>query len=207
MSGDSVKEAQLFQIESGGAIPTSPLQIKKFRIKQCGFDEISWIFKKYHYKGDNMGGGISFCLALVSSGFIVGGAVIGKPRHEGVYGESVLDIRRMALIDECPKNSESYFLSKVIWFIKRFSNIKKVITYADRSVGHEGIIYKAANFKYIGDTAPSKHIFWNGKRYHPRSLTIDRPYSYELRKAIKTGEAKIETGLPKKIFEYIINEI
>ncbi len=45
---------------------------------------------------------------------------------------------------------------------------------------------------------------WNGKRYHCRSLTIDRPYSYKLREAIKTGEAKILTGEPKLLYKYQI---
>jgi macrodomain Ter protein organizer (MatP/YcbG family) len=63
---------------------------------------------------------------------------------------------------------------------------------------------EASNFKMIGETAPSKHIFWNGKRYHPRSLSIDRDYSVKLNQAIRNGQATIEEGLPKLIYEYEI---
>ena len=47
-------------------------------------------------------------------------------------------------------------------------------------------------------------FFWKGKRYHPRSLTIDRPYSYKMRKGIITGDTKIVTGETKLIFEYLL---
>jgi len=151
-----------------------------------------------------MGGGISFCLALIDvNENIVGGAVIGKPRHESKY-KNCVEIRRMACLDNCPKNTESFFLSKVIWYTKKNTLFESVLSYADTSVGHKGTIYKAANFQLIGQTSESKHVFWNGVRYHPRSLTIDRPYSYRLREAVKTGEAKIETGTPKNIYIYVI---
>jgi len=174
----------------------------------CEFKRIRWIFEKYHYKGGHIGGGISFCFALVDGLNVVGGAVIGKPRHNKKYSEDgkyvVLEIRRMALIGSCPKNSASYFLSKIIWYLRKHTNTNKVLSYADLSVGHTGTIYKAANFELAGFTSPSKHVFWRGVRYHPRSLTIDRPYSYKLREAVKTGEATIEEGKPKAIYIYNI---
>lgn len=150
-----------------------------------------------------MGGGISVCFALVYNEDIIGGAVLGKPRHEKKY-KNCIDIRRLACIDETLKNTESYFLSKIIWWVKKNTNYENVISYADATVGHSGGIYKAANFLLIGETARSKHVFWNGKRYHPRSLTIERPYSYRLREAIKTGEATQEEGLPKTVWIYKI---
>ena len=66
------------------------------------------------------------------------------------------------------------------------------------TVGHVGTIYKASNFKSIGTTQPTKYVEWNGKTYHPRSLSIDRPYSYELRDAVENGDAIIHIGKPKR---------
>lgn len=204
--GDGVKVTRsLFQEREGSAIPTSPL---KFRVVFCEFSEIRHIFERFHYKGGHMGGGISFCFRLEYRGYIVGGAVCGKLRQENFYsknGRKTLEIRRMALLDDCPKNSESYFLGKILWLIKKYTDIEEVISYADKSVGHVGTIYKAANFKMIGETSPSIHVFWNGKRYHPRSLTIERAYSYQLRDAVKRGDATVEKGEPKLIYSYQIN--
>ena len=71
----------------------------------------------------------------------------------------------------------------------------------------EGVLlYKASNFKEIGETTPTKFVEWNDRVYHPRSLSIDRPYSYRLREAVSLGEAVIKTGLPKKIWLYEISE-
>jgi hypothetical protein len=206
MTGESSLNGKtsLFHNEEGGSIPT----LSHLKVYECKFKEIRHIFEQFHYKGGHMGGGISWCLALVNNLEIVGGVVIGKPRHEQKYSDNgkvkVVELRRMACLEHCPKNTESYFLGKVKWWLKKNTDIEKIISYSDLSVGHIGTIYKASGYKLIGETAPSKHIFWEGKRYHPRSLTIDRPYSYKLREAVKSGEAVVETGKAKLIFENII---
>ncbi len=200
---DGVRVAQSpDQVAGGGALPTSALQ--KYRVEECKFKDIRHIFEEFHYKKGHMGGGISLCLRLVLEGRTVGGAVIGKPRHGKKYSGS-LEIRRMALLDECPKNSESWFLGKIVWWIKKHTDATSVLSYADASVGHRGTIYSASNFKMVGHTAPSIHVFWNNVRYHPRSLTIERPYSHLLRAAVEKGEAKIERGEPKSVWIYKIN--
>jgi hypothetical protein len=180
------------------------LNKKDCKIMFCDFSSISHIFKEFHYKGDNMGGGISACFAMFINTKLVGGSVLGKPRHENKYKECI-DIRRLACLDSAPFNSESYFLGQIIKWITCNTNYKNVLSYSDLTVGHKGTIYKASNFKNIGKTTPTKFITWKGKTYHPRSLSIDRDYSYRLRKAIETGEATIETGKPKNIWIYEIN--
>ncbi len=196
-------EQQTNQFDNGGSIPTSPLQL---RVKECRFKDIRHIFEQFHYKGGHMGGGITLCLGAYYQSNCLAGVVIGKPRHNKKYSAQCecVEIRRMACVDELPKNSESWLLSKTIWWLKNHTTIDRVISYSDQSVGHKGTIYKASNFKLIGETSPSKHVFWNGKRYHPRSLTIDRPYSYRMRAGLETGETIITIGAPKLIFEYII---
>ncbi len=193
-------ERQSFLIEDGGSIPTTP---HGMRIEVCQFSDVRKVFETFHYKGGHMGGGISWCFRLHKGGITYGGAVVGKPRHGNKYVGSV-EIRRMACTEDAPKNSESYFLSKIIWWIRKNTEIKSVLSYADASVGHKGIIYKAANFKRIGETAPTKHVYWNGVRYHPRSLTIERPYSHKLRAAVKSGEALVTIEKPKSVWIYEI---
>lgn len=110
----------------------------------------------------------------------------------------------MACLDKSPPNSESYFLGQVIKWIKSKTEYEYVLSYSDKTVGHQGIIYKATNFVQIGETSPTKYVEWEGKIYHPRSLTIDRDYSYRMRADVITGKAVIKTGLPKKIWLYKI---
>lgn len=201
--GSSKAEQLSFQTVDGGALPTLSLQIKNFRVFKCDFKDIRHVFEGFHYKGGHMGGGISFCLGVQDGMKVIGGAVMGKPRHEGKYPKTI-DIRRLAYIDEAPKNSESWLLGHIVRHIRKNTDALHVLSYSDLTVGHAGTIYKAANFKKIGETSPSNHVFWEGRRYHPRSLSIDRPYSYRLREAVKDGTATIEKGEPKSIWIYEI---
>lgn len=180
-----------------------PLDKTKCKIMLCEFSDITHIFKEFHYKSDNMGGGISVCFAMFIQNKLVGGSVLGKPRHENKY-KKCIDIRRMACLDDSPKNSESYFLGQIIKWVGCNTDYDNVLSYSDLTVGHVGTIYKASNFKEIGKTTPTKYVEWNGKTYHPRSLSIDRDYSYKLRKAVQDGTAIIKTGLPKSIWIYKI---
>jgi hypothetical protein len=166
------------------------LDKKRCKIMICEFSNISKIFKEFHYKKDNIGGGISVCFAMFIDDKLMGGSVLGKPRHEKKYNNCI-DIRRMACLDEAPKNSESYFLGQIIKWISCNTKYDSVLSYSDKTVGHNGTIYKASNFKNKGITTPTKYVVWKNKTYHPRSLTIDRDYSYKMRNAVKKGEAKI----------------
>lgn len=181
------------------------LDKKEAEIRYCSFSHIRHIFNKYHYKSDSMGGGISKCFAMFLNGVLVGGAVLGKPRHEKKY-HNCIDIRRMALVDEAPKNSESWFLSQIIKWVGSNTNYDNVLSYSDKTFNHIGTIYKAANFNKIGETSETKYIMWGNKMYHPRSLTIDRPYCKALNKAIEEGDAEIKTGKPKIIWLYKISK-
>lgn len=177
----------------------------KAEVKTCKFKDIRHIFEEFHYKKGAMGGGISVCFAMFYQGVLVGGSVMGKPRHEKKY-KNCIDIRRMACLDSAPCNSESWFLSQIIRWCASNTDYDYVLSYSDKTVGHSGTIYKAANFKNIGETTPTKFIEWGCKTYHPRSLSIDRPYSYKLREAVVNGEAVVKTGLPKTIWLYEISK-
>ena len=179
---------------------------EKFRkihasVVPCEYSQIRHVFKKYHYKGSRIGGGITQCFALIYAHKVVGGAVIGPPRHSKKYNNAI-DIRRMACLDSSPCNTESYFIGQIIKWIRKNTNAQSVLSYSDLTEGHTGTIYKASNFKCVGETAPTKNVYWRGERYHPRSLSIDRDYSYKLREALASGDAYIETGKPKKIWIY-----
>lgn len=173
------------------------------KIVECKFKDIRHIFEEFHYKKGHMGGGISMCFGMYINDELVGGSVLGKPRHEKKY-KNCIDIRRMACLDKSPQNSESFFLGKIIKWVRDNTDYENVLSYSDMTVGHMGTIYKASNFKNIGKTTATKYVEWEGKIYHPRSLSIDRDYSYRLREDVKTGKALIKTGLPKNIWLYPI---
>tara|TARA_R110002020_G_scaffold236124_1_gene448425 strand:- start:388 stop:1008 length:621 start_codon:yes stop_codon:yes gene_type:complete len=175
------------------------------KVMLCNYSDISRIFADYHYKTAQIGGGISRCFAMFINNKLVGGSVLGVPRHESKYPKSI-DIRRMACTDSAPKNSESYFIGQVISWVASNYDYDYVLSYSDLTQNHIGTIYKATNFKQVGETSPTKYIEWGDKKYHPRSLSIDREYSRRLNIAIENGQATIKTGLPKKIWIYTISK-
>src|SRR5574340_1404892 len=110
--------------------------LKKTRISQCKFSDIRIVFEANHYKAGHMGGSIAFCFALYYEECVIGGAVYGPPRHASSYGDGVVDLRRFALVDEAPRNTESYFLGHTLREIKKNRMAKKVLTFADETQGH-----------------------------------------------------------------------
>lgn len=179
------------------------LDKKRCKVMTCTFKEIRSIMEHYHYKKASMWWWISMCFAMFIDDKLVWWSVLWKPRHEKKYKDCI-DIRRMALLDSAPKNSESYFLGQIIKRIASNTKYKNVLSYSDLTAWHEWTIYKASNFKMVWETSPTKNVVFEWRTYHPRSITIDRPYSYRIREWLKTWEAVIVTGLPKIIWMYEI---
>jgi hypothetical protein len=166
--GDSSKaEQSLFQTIDGGAIPTSPLQLF---IKEINKETAKTAYRNWHYLGKK--GFIS----VVSYGayfdnWLVGAISFHPPSSEetvkGIFGNTdqvgIWEIGRLAMSDNCPKNSESRFIAISIKLLRRNYTVKAVITYADTSQGHLGTIYKASGFEYMGLTAPKNDFWINGK--------------------------------------------
>jgi hypothetical protein len=116
-----------------------------------------------------------------------------------------LELRRLCLIDDTPKNAESFFVSRTLKWLRKNTDWKFVVSYADPEQGHEGTIYKAANFKYEGVTAPGQSLLVDGQSFHIRTLTmVDRPYGVEINERYKAGDAGIQIvrTKPKHIYTY-----
>jgi hypothetical protein len=134
----------------------------------------------------------------------------------GVEKESdMVELRRLVCIDDTPRNTESYFIGKTIRWLKKNTDYKVIVSYADPHHGHSGTIYKASNFKHIGMTQAGKIIDWNGRRYHDKSVRdINRSIfkrtgervlvssAVKMKQALESGEAKFVETPPKHIYVY-----
>ena len=86
----------------------------------------------------------------------------GRLTHRLVNEESnscMLDLTRFVLNNDMPKNSESWFLSRNIKWLKLNTDIKYLITYADTYENHKGIIYRATNWICFGKGGDSSRIY------------------------------------------------
>lgn len=124
------------------------------------------------------------------------------------YGEGSIELRKLCLIDDTPKNTESFFIGKTLKYMKRNTNYNKVISYADPNVGHEGTIYKATNFKYIGHgDYMGKVLLFNDRVYHFRQVYQKKKGIYTknalmLQLAMRSGDALSLPQLPKHVYLY-----
>ena len=85
--------------------------------------------------------------------------------------DEYLELNRMWLDDELPRNSESMAISYAIKYIKKkYPKISWIQSFADERCGCLGVVYQAANFLYCGEHSAT---FWEyeGTFYHNIIMT------------------------------------
>lgn len=107
----------------------------------------------------------------------------------------VTELHRLCCIDDTMKNTESFFISRCLRWLKQNTEIKVVVSYADENHNHKGVIYQASNFEYLGQTTPSKMILLGEKLYHDKAIRTKykgelKPFAVRLKAALDAGEAK-----------------
>jgi hypothetical protein len=91
----------------------------------------------------------------------------GLERHEqqGLFELSRLCIEPITQSSE--HNITSWFVSKAIRQLRKDTEVKAIISYADTTF-HSGTIYRACNFKYAGLTDPKKDFYYADGTKHSR---------------------------------------
>lgn len=192
-------------------------EIQSYTVEETSFNStVRKFLKKWHYSDYvNIQAKHTFCLWKDGNFGIpelIGVCIYTRPAGPSA-GQSywpqnpmaVLELRRLCLIDDTPKNSESFFVGWTLRWLKRHTDWEYVISYADAEQGHSGVIYQASNFNYLGKTKPGKTLEVDGKRFHIRTLSmLDRPYGVEINRRYKNGDpdVKVIETLPKNIYTY-----
>lgn len=102
--------------------------------------------------------------------------------------QKVLSLTRMVLLPDVPKNAASFLLARSVKEIKRDGRFVSLVTYADESQGHEGRVYLAANWTYIGRTGPySRWVDSAGKQVAQKATTNRTKAMMEALGHIKQG--------------------
>ena len=191
--------------------------VKSYIVQETTFNHtVRKFLKKWHYSDYvNIQAKHTFCLFKNGKFDIpemIGVCIYTRPAGPSAgqtyYPEApdrVLELRRLCLIDETPKNAESFFVGKTLRWLRQNTNWEFVISYADEEQGHKGVIYKASNFKYLGKTSSGKKLEVDGKSFHIRTLSmLDRPYGVEINRRYKAKDegVKVIETLPKNIYTY-----
>lgn len=184
-----------------------------YTVEPCERKEIRDFIEKWHYS-HNINGLLSqYCFKLMDGDIMVGAMIYGGLGMANCWKkyaenkEDIIELRRLCCIDDTPKNTESYFIGKTLKWLLRNTSIKKVISYADNTYGHRGVIYQASNFKHLGKTAKGRVIMWQGKRYHDKTIRTKykgelKPFAKRVKEALEKGEAYYEETKGKEIYLY-----
>lgn len=144
----------------------------EFNICSISKQQCYEILSKYHYlsrlsrgfkSGYNYGlfKDIVLCGCIIFTGFPVpelAKGLFGLNRNEQT---GLFELSRLCVNPETQQNEyniTSWFCSKAIKMLRKETQVRCILSYADSDF-HKGTIYKACNFKYYGLTEP-KSDFW-----------------------------------------------
>lgn len=122
------------------------------------------------------------CYAAKYKGEYYAAAIWSSPvaQNRFTYGKQMLELRRMAISKECPKNTATRMLAWMRKDIqKRFTDIALLISYQDTEV-HLGTIYKADNWVAVADSPGIAWTTENRERNKEQSLAIKTRWEYKL---------------------------
>jgi hypothetical protein len=161
----------------------------QFYIDRVGKEEVKDLLYTYHYLKDeskdfksgwNYGLFRSSTTDVLRVGGCLGACIFtGLPVPEiavGAFGlqrndqEGLYELSRLCIHPDIQKteyNITSWFVSRCIKRFRKDANVRAILSYADSS-RHNGVIYRACNFKYYGLTDAKKDFYYADGTKHSR---------------------------------------
>ena len=149
-----------------------------FTVKEISKDEALEMIQKYHYSNTLPKLNKHF-LGFYLGVDLVGVVTLGwgtRPKHTirrifpSLDTKDYLEIGRMCMTEEMPRNSESQMLKALTKYIKvNFPEIKILFTWADGMIGKVGYVYQASGFIYAGYSNGEMYMK-DGVKIHVRQM-------------------------------------
>ena len=166
-----------------GSTPRAALQVfrcfepRELMVRPVGHNVAHQVCRDFHYLKSYLGG------SMLNFGVFAGRALVGvvvfgvgpfniHRLFLGAKRQNVLCLTRMWLDDRCGRNSESRVLAIICRSLRRWQTTgKAIVAYIDPDAGHDGSIYRAAGFTYLGMSEPTPlYRLPDGSIHHSRSL-------------------------------------
>ena len=136
-------------------------------IQRCHYSKVMPRLSRY-YIGGLSGGRV---VAVCTLGWGVRPVHTIKGMFPSLGTADYLEIGKLCVDDECPTNTESWFLARVSrWVRHNAPDVKLLFSWADGIIGKAGYVYQAANYYYGGYIISEMYLDSNGVRVHPRTV-------------------------------------
>ncbi|MCD4712883.1 MAG: hypothetical protein K8R73_06325 [Clostridiales bacterium] len=150
-----------------------------YQIKEIERSTANDLFRQHHYTGTF--GVSTFSLGLFKDGELIGAISYGpscapsmaKSISSLLTNSNYLELQRLFIFDVTEKNTESWFIGQSFKKIRiKYPEVKVIISFADPNAGHQGTIYQATNFLYLGLSTKYRVLVNNdtNEEKHPRSI-------------------------------------
>ena len=126
---------------------------------------------------------------------------------EGACPDDCLTLTRFWLSEQLPPNSESRVISVCLRYLRKYTTLKFITTYADPAQGHAGTIYQATSWLYTGLSEPTpKFDIGDGIARHSRTLAHAFG-SHSLKYLSEHGlNVKVIQQVPKHRYIYFLDK-
>ena len=169
ISADDVRVAcPLFHAERSGSIPTSALHLTILPIATI---ETVKLNRLWHSRLPEIGNAhMCFCYVAEHDGIYYAVAMWSPPVARAFNGRGYLELRRLAIANDAPKNTASRMIAIMTRLIRRERpETKRLISYQDTEV-HDGTIYRAAGWTPCVQSSSAR--IWNmPNRYRKKTQT------------------------------------
>ncbi len=193
-----------------GSSPSTALQ--SIRVQPIPFVAARQILVKHHYL-HSLPGGTKLAFGTFVEGRLLGAITFGVGPFnafalvDGSCPDDCLTLTRLWLSEELPPNSESRVISVCLRYLRKYTSLKFITTYADPAQGHAGTIYQATGWLYTGlSEATPKFDIGDGVARHSRSLSHAFG-SHSLKYFKDHGlEVKVLPQIPKHRYIYFLDK-
>jgi hypothetical protein len=125
------------------------------------------LFKRNEFSPLNIGGLLGVCIFTGLPVPEIAKGAFGLERNEQ---QGLFELSRLCIYPDIQSeehNITSWFVSRTIRQLRKDTEVKAIISYADSDF-HSGTIYRACNFKYCGLTDSKKDFYYADGTKHSR---------------------------------------
>jgi len=177
---------------------------QKYSVRSISVDECKpWLLGKHYLKRMTS---ISYSYGLFIGIELVGVCTFGNAvpltMKKSICGDKFMDyvyeLNRLCTLDSLERNCNSFFLGEIF---KLLPKPLIIVSYADKSFGHNGYIYQATNFMFTGESHVQLDWKLKGKEHiHSRTLMDEFAFEEDRVKKLKEkyGDQLYQVQRPAK---------